>query len=101
MAQESRQVPQRQTRYVPGSEHASRIVAAQRLTNALCHAPGEAITYEVERNRFASGIFTTTQSIASHNWTMGELKRLHMDLTKLMKAEHQTLEDTPDHPVTV
>jgi 2-polyprenyl-6-methoxyphenol hydroxylase-like FAD-dependent oxidoreductase len=78
----------------PASAHGitDAFLDADRLSRALGRTPGNASSYQVERDRFAPELFRITQRMASLKWEIPELQALHMQLNACMKHEAAALE---------
>ncbi|MCL6284927.1 FAD-dependent monooxygenase [Ruegeria sp. 2012CJ41-6] len=72
---------------------------AQRLANALSAVPGEAGAYQAARDHLAPQMFTITQQIASYDWTLDQLKQLHMAFNACLKQEQGELSHSAISPM--
>jgi len=64
---------------------------ANRLAHALYETPGDARSYQIERDQTAPTLFELTNKIASLEWDFESLKPLHMKLSAHMKSEQDAL----------
>lgn len=55
--------------------------------------------YEAVRNAWSAELFAVTNRIAALDWTMSELKQLHLRLNAIMKAEQAMLADDAQTPI--
>ena len=68
------------------------LVEAEYLSRAVARGTDEALLlYELDRDRRVETIFEVTDRIASFDWTLDEVRRLHKQLAKAMSDEVTTL----------
>ena len=61
---------------------------AELLARAVAEGSDEALeAYQATRNGLAAGLLDVTDQIASFDWDVDEVKELHLQLSKEMKAE--------------
>ena len=60
---------------------------AEILSRAICEGPTALDRYQEIRDSLSHGLFEVTDRIASLDWTMDELKSLHLRLNKVMREE--------------
>ncbi|SLN69825.1 2-octaprenyl-6-methoxyphenyl hydroxylase [Roseovarius litorisediminis] len=70
-------------------------VDAHRLAKAFCHMPSFPISYQVKRNRFGIQLFEVTRNLAALNWSFGQAKSMHLQLTECIKAEMASIRGNP------
>lgn len=73
----------------PASAHgiSDAFLDAARLANAFIQSPELVTQYQADRDKHATEIFRISQEMASLSWDLDELKMLHLQLAKCMKAE--------------
>lgn len=55
--------------------------------------------YEATRNAYSAELFALTNRIASFDWSLDELKGMHLRLNEIMKAEQSIIAGEADWPV--
>lgn len=71
---------------------------ARRLARALAHTPDHPLDYQNERNAMSRPLFDVTRRIAALNWSLDEVKALHLQLNDCMKSELREVSPTPALP---
>ena len=56
--------------------------------------------YQQQRDALARGLLETTDRVASLDWTLEEVKALHLDLSRQMNAELEALQGFGSQPLT-
>lgn len=70
---------------------------AELLARAVAHGSDAAyVDYQTGRDYLSLCLFETTDRIASFDWTINELKRLHLDLSEQMHREEEAILDFGD-----
>ena len=72
---------------------------AQSLADAILRdGAGNLSEYQNIRNELSADLFRITEQIASFEWTLDQLKELHLNLNNIMKAEQEHIVNTASQP---
>jgi 2-polyprenyl-6-methoxyphenol hydroxylase-like FAD-dependent oxidoreductase len=72
---------------------------AELLARAVVRGSDEALAdYQTTRDELSLGLFEVTDAIASFDWSIDEVKRLHIDLSREMNREVEAMVRMHDEP---